>query len=280
MGSSMKKIQIIIGLILVLMIPISYAEQLELFSVVHLKDKKTLSLRAWPSKKSKIIALLSASSTNVKYLGKHKLANKIDWMKVRWKEKQGWVDSYFLKKQSINKNKPEINSNINRNNHYQQKSKRLPPAELIEEPIFTNPNKQADRYGKLIQTPIPRSLKTRIGARGHVFSAQRLQRFKLGCQGSKSNKWRLKMNMKTKRMWVNLKNARTYSIPIIYSRWNNDSRKRMIVVAGRGRKHERATIRRSHSCRLDYSKRRYAYSISAKVAHTGRLSGCCSDITR
>jgi hypothetical protein len=201
----MKKVQIIIGIILLLMIPISYAEQLELFSVAHLKGKKIFSLYAWSSKKSKALSL----------------------------------------------------------------------AELIEKLVFTNPKKQADHYGKLIQTPIPKNLKARIGMRRHVFSAQRLQHFKLSCQGSKSNKWHLKMNIKTKRMWVKLKNAHTYNIPIIYSRWSNDSRKRILVVAGRGKKYVKATIWH-RNCRLDFSKHHYAYSISAKIAHTNHLSGCCS----
>ncbi len=266
------------GFILVLMISISDAKPIELFSVIHIKEKKTLSLRAWPSKKSKIIVDLSASTTDVKFLGKHKLVNKINWMKVQWQDKQGWADSYFLKKQSISQNKSKVKPTINRN-YNQHKSIQNKNLELIEEPIFTDSNQQVDRYGKPMTLPAD-FLKTRIGAKGHAFAAQRLQGFKLGCRGPKSHKWRLKMNMKTKRMWVNLRNARTYSIPITYSSWSNDSRKRMLVIAGRGKKHVKATISRNHSCRLDYSKRRYTYSISAKVARSGRLSGCCSDISR
>ena len=266
------------GFILILMISISYAEPIELFSVIHIKEKKTLSLHAWPNKKSKIIADLSASTTDIKFLDKHRLVNKINWMKIQWKDKQGWVDSYFLKKQSISLNESKVKPTINRNNN-QQKSIQNRNLELIEEPIFTDSNQQVDRYGKPI-TPSANFLKTRIGAKGHAFAAQRLQGFKLGCRGPKSHKWRLKMNIKTKRMWVNLRNARTYSIPITYSSWSNDSRKRMLVIAGRGKKHVKATISRNHNCRLDYSKRRYTYSINAKVARSGRLSGCCSDISR
>ena len=109
-------------------------------------------------------------------------------------------------------------------------------------------------------------------------SSQQLRHFKLDCEGVKARKWRIKMNMKTKRMWVNLKSVRTYSIPITYSQWDNDSQRPILVIAGKNKKQVKATINRNHDCRLHLSKLRYTYSINAKVARVGLLSGCCIDI--
>lgn len=116
--------------------------------------------------------------------------------------------------------------------------------------------------------------------KAHVFAAQKPKRVKLSCKGSKSAGWRIRMNLKKKRMRVNLKNVSAFSVPITYFRWSDDKRKHLKVIAGKGKKRVKATIDGSKSCRLDFSKRRYAYSISAKVARTTHLSGCCSDISR
>jgi hypothetical protein len=88
------------------------------------------------------------------------------------------------------------------------------------------------------------------------------------------------VNLKAKRIRVNLKNVNAFSVPITYFRWKDDKRKQLQVIAGKGKKRVKATLDGSKVCRLDFSKHRYAYSISAKVAHTTHLSGCCSDISR
>jgi len=108
-------------------------------------------------------------------------------------------------------------------------------------------------------------------------SAQKSNYLKLDCQGRKATKWRMKMNMKTNKIWVKLKRARPYSLPITYSQWDANSRKRILIIAGKNKEYIKATINRTHTCRLAFSKLRYAYSINAKVARIGHLSGCCSD---
>ncbi len=118
----------------------------------------------------------------------------------------------------------------------------------------------------LLQT---RDLQTKI-------SAYKMGHLKLDCQGRKAKKWRIKMNLKKNKMWVKLKNALPYSLPITFSQWNGDNPKRILIVAGKNKKHIKATINRTHTCRLDFSRLRYTYSISAKVARVGHFSGCCS----
>jgi hypothetical protein len=123
------------------------------------------------------------------------------------------------------------------------------------------------------------TLRTNMQWKAHVFAAQKPKRVKLRCKGSKSNEWKIRINLKTKRMRVNLKNLSAFNIPITYFRWNDDDHKRMKVIAGKGKKRVSTTLDGSKSCRLNFSKRRYAYSISAKIARTTHLSGCCSDIS-
>ena len=87
----------------------------------------------------------------------------------------------------------------------------------------------------------------------------------------------MRMNMRKKRMWLKTEDEGGYSLPITYSQWNRTSRKRMIVLAGKGRERVKATLYRSHLCRRKFSRSRYTYSISAIVSRSQLLSGCCAD---
>ncbi len=101
---------------------------------------------------------------------------------------------------------------------------------------------------------------------------------KIDCQGEKAQKWRFKINTKTKRMWIKLKTMHPYSIPITYSQWDSPSRKKIVVIAGKNKKYVKATIKRNHVCHLDFSRLNYTYSITAKMARIGNISGCCNDM--
>jgi hypothetical protein len=261
----MNKIQIIIGLMLVFVTFKSVAE----------------NLKSLTDKTSGVIVPLSALDSEKEY--EKKIAGKMYW--EQGGGKQSWVNALLLKKQlgfirydqyQLKKYEDNVVENSmgsllglkgNNRNVYAQRYLKYSREVGKDEHIFTASKPQRGM------------LQTNLGVKGNVLSAQKLQRFKLGCEGSASNKWRIKMNMKTKRMWVNLTNASTFSIPITYSHWDNDNKKRLLVIAGKGKRYIKATIDHSRSCRLNFSKKRYTYAITANVARADYLSGCCSDLS-
>ena len=165
----MRFVQIAVGVLLILFSIGGYSASLEYYSVVNIKNKNVLYLRAWPSNKSKIIARFNPQAKNIIFLNKRKVVAKDEWMKVLLNKQEGWVNSHFLKKQipKANKssNKLEAKSEaIHKvpqqslsdtkqqipvlNNRNQQLKKPLDQSSSEKKPVIDNDNmeQQIDRY--------------------------------------------------------------------------------------------------------------------------------------
>ena len=258
----MNKVQTITGLMLVFITPESVAENLQNMT----------------SKTSRMIAGLSISN-NLKLFDKRNIMRETEGDNRLFFKSEPSVSQYGNDQYRLKKDKNEVvNQGMNLIMRLKGNSRNVYAQKNLKYTKLRDTEEEGREAGIFSEQKHQRSfLKTNLSVDGSVLSAQK---FKLGCEGSTSNKWRIKMNMKTKRMWVNLTNASTFSVPITYSQWGNDNKKRLSIIAGKGKKYIKATIDRSHSCRLGFSKKRYTYSITAKVARTNHLSGCCSDISR
>ena len=300
----MKIIQIFVGVLLMQFAIGAYAASDDQLYSVKIKHEKALNLRAWPSNKSKIIIRIAPKSKNILFLGKRKLVAKDSWMKVRWHKQEGWVNAYFLQKQLASnkqavKKTNSIKPAVVKNNQIKVKPLKATPkpsvkpaainrnlpskkpfvTPLLEKPKFNEMERQGDRYRQPSDIPPATNIKTKL-IQQPVRAVQRRARSKLSCRGLKTDKWKLRMNMVSKKVWLKLEDRGVYSLPITFSQWDRNSYKRMTVVAGKGRERIKAVLNRNHLCRRSFLKSRYTYSINATVSRSGLLSGCCADFSR
>lgn len=252
----MGLVQITAGVLLLLFSLEGYSASQEYYSVEDIKNKKKLNLQAWPSKKSKVISHLAPQTNNIVFLNKHKVVTK-GRMKSRWNKQEGSANSHFLKKR-IPKNSESYKS-------------------IIKSDVIPKKKQQDDHYIKSEDPSVYSHIETRLG---HAFAVQPQVKSRLSCRGLKPAKWKMNMNMGKKRMWLKIEDKKSYSLPITYSQWSRTSRKRMIVIAEKGKKRVKAKLNSSHLCRRKFSRSRYTYSINATVSHSQLLSGCCADISR
>jgi len=286
-GLSMGLIKTIVGILFIFFSISAYSIQPEYYAIKKTQGKNTVILHALPSEKSKVIAHIIPLSKNILFLGKRKQVDRNSWMKVRWNKKEGWINSRLLIKQSVKQQRKENNLSL-QSQRKGRIEKKLSPKALSKDksfPTILNIESKKDflqgyreelddRYLQYDDiSPIKKMGRT-------LFSIQRKARSRLRCKGPKSNKWKINMNMLTKRMWVNLEGESSYSIPITYSQWKRKGHKRMLVKAGKGRKRVKAVLYRNNRCRRGFSLSRYAYSIKAEAYPAKVLYGCCAHSNR
>ena len=265
----MEYIRFVSGVLLTVIIFSANANQAELFTVTNIESEKSLHLRTKPSIKSKVINDIPSKSNNIIFLDKHVMSDDILWKKVRWNKQEGWVNSKFLEKMQFNNFDNALVLESSDSLGASRKSS-LGEKELEEQEA-----KFDQEFGSVPATEL-------TGATGvlQTNAAQRLHKSKLNCRGRKSEKWKIKLNMRTKRMFIDLEDKSPFTVPITYSEWDRDSRKRMKVIGGSEKKRVKTVLHRSNLCRRSFSRTRYTYSINAHIKRSGVISGCCGDATR
>lgn len=75
----------------------SAASKFKVYSVTKIKVGSSLQMRAWPSRKSKVILAIPHNATWVASSTKLLKKENIIWRKIHWNSITGWVDSNYLK---------------------------------------------------------------------------------------------------------------------------------------------------------------------------------------
>lgn len=252
----MKYVRFLTGVFLIVATFNVSANQAELFSIVNTQEQKGLMLKALPRFNSNIIAKTSSKSDQLKHFNTLKTVDDVLWSKMNWKNYEGWIKADSFEKTATTKRtfKEVLTEKLTKEGRFQKEQNMQLDPTLVDSNTPT----------ALLQTN----------------AAQRIYKSKLNCRGGKSEKWKIQINMRTKRMWVDLEDKPRFSVPITYTTWDRESRKRMSVVAGSEKKRVKTTLHRSHRCRSDFTRTRYTYSIDAEIYRSGVVSGCCGDATR
>ncbi|MCK5918720.1 MAG: SH3 domain-containing protein [Cocleimonas sp.] len=118
-----------VALLMIVLPVVSQAQPM--FQITKVKSWDTLNLRSEPGVKSKVIVKIPANGNSISLLGGKVVLGSTTWVKISWKEKQGWVSQYFLQPMAA---KPEKVKPV----PSQQQSKQAPIS--VKNTVKSTPN--------------------------------------------------------------------------------------------------------------------------------------------
>lgn len=284
----MKRISLSVFIVLALIlvdatISVSYAKsKITIFKVTKVSQNSKLQLRAWPSPKSRVKKSLPYNAKDLTDTGKTRVIGKAKWVEVNWKSTRGWVNSHYLKKTGVllhTKNKltkMASSAPASRNT----KSKKVVTASKktrIQAVMSNNTNENTppkifggDRYDQPTQIAAA-EVKTAFQSK----SSNKI----LNCAGKTPTPWNIKLNMSNNKMLVQLKNKKTFSIPIKYHEWASSTKVRMNLGGSRGRNIVDVNLEKTDACSNGLSRKNFTYEINATI-NRQFYSGCCGVVSK
>ncbi len=248
---------------------------LTVYKVTKVQQNNRLHMRKWPGPKSHIKASLPFNARNITSTGKKKLVGRAKWIEIKWQDKRGWVNSRYLKKTGIvgthksksrnNAVKTRISKKIRSRNSQstRQINKKI---KTIENRIEMPPQEfGGDRYDQTIDSL---DIKT-----SYVPKKKRSK--KLSCSGKIPKPWRMKFNVSSNRMVINLSGKKALNVPLRYNEWASSKKERMNFGGSRGRNLVvDVNLERTNSCRAGLPNGTFRYEIKTTI-NNNFYSGCC-----
>ncbi len=272
----MKRISLSVFVVLLLItidvnISMAYDEsKVKIFKVTNIANAGKLHLRAWPSSKSRIKVSLPSSAKDLIETGKSKLIGRQKWLEVTWNKKKGWVNGRYLKKTGVLLHAKRKSRNVNTQNAATQ-SASLITAVTRSTSEMSNQIPSAfggDRYDQPVQDSAF-EVKT-------AFSGNKSRKI-LNCSGSSPEPWNLKLNMTHKKMQVNLKSGRSFSLPINYHAWATPNKVRMSMGGNKGRNVVDVNLEKTDACSNGLARTNFPYKVNATI-NRQFYSGCCQSV--
>ena len=258
-----------------------------IYKVTRVSSGSTLRLRAWPSPKSRVKISLPHNAKNIRETGKSKVVNKIKWMEVRWKNKQGWVTAKHLRKtgvlvksdkktkaprfaQSRNKvSKSKSDRKITSRNTRSVKAKTV--GRRSSKPVENKKPPQefrGDRYDQTLEFSA-KEIKTTF-----IPQKKKIKR-KLTCSGKVPKSWNMKMDITGNNMSIHFKGRKALKVPLRYNEWTSKNKSRINLGGSRGRNLVvDVNLERTNSCHIGSLKGNNIFEIKTTI-NNQFYSGCC-----
>ena len=288
----MKQITLSAFIVLVLIsidltISMAYANSnIIIYKVTKVSTRNKLQLRAWPSPKSRVKISLPYNAIDLTDTGKKKMLGKTKWLEVKWKDNQGWINAYYLKKTGVlpgrrSTSKDNIASSTSRNiNSYRTAKvitkKIVKKAQAIKKPLLNEIPQMptGNRYSQPNQVAA-KEVKTTYSASMEPAQDGGV----LDCAGSSPSPWSITMDVANKKIRVKSQNRSAFYVPINYHEWASPSKVRMNIGGNKGRNIIDVNLEKTDACSTELSRKNYKYEVNATI-NRDFYSGCCESISQ